>query len=206
MGSPLLHASFPITHAFFQFVVFSFLFSLLFPCFVMMIPFFLMILYCLQLPPFILSTVKGFAPFTPQLLLASSRCPSKTAHWPVGYLATPIALNVLVAPLLIHRQNGCLVSYHPLFSLLSLGSGLSLSLTYLYGMHQVVPAHSYFFWVRCHPSRTFLPKKFEREPHPLFLLTARPYPLIPLTRDSPPMYWLSTSRWCLGPCVCSTSV
>ena len=106
MGSPLLHASFPITHAFFQFVVFSFLFSLLFPCFVMMIPFFLMILYCLQLPPFILSTVKGFAPFTPQLLLASSRCPSKTAHWPVGYLATPIALNVLVAPLLIHRQNG----------------------------------------------------------------------------------------------------
>ena len=31
-----------------------------------------------------------------------------------------------------------------------------------------------------------------------FLPTARPHPLIPLTRGLPPMYWLGTSRWCLG--------
>ena len=34
---------------------------------------------------------------------------------------------------------------------------------------------------------------------PLFLPTTRPHPLIPLTCGPPPMYWLGTSRWCLGP-------
>ena len=92
----------------------------------------------------------------------------------------------------------CLVSYLPLFSLLSSELRLSLSLTYLYGMHQVVLAHSYFYWVKCHPSRTFLLKKFERESQnkPLFLLTAGPHLL---TRGPTLMYWLGTSRWCLGP-------
>ena len=33
----------------------------------------------------------------------------------------------------------------------------------------------------------------------LFLPTARPYPLNPLTCGPPPMYWLGASRWCLGP-------
>ena len=33
----------------------------------------------------------------------------------------------------------------------------------------------------------------------LFLPTTRPHPLIPLTCGPPPMYWLGTSRWCLGP-------
>ena len=33
----------------------------------------------------------------------------------------------------------------------------------------------------------------------LFLPTARPCPLIPLTHSPPPMYWLGTSMWCLGP-------
>ena len=28
-----------------------------------------------------------------------------------------------------------------------------------YGMHLVVPTHPYFFWVACHPSRTFPPKR-----------------------------------------------
>ena len=31
-------------------------------------------------------------------------------------------------------------------------------------MHLVIPAHLCFFWVVCHPSRTFPPKEFEREP------------------------------------------
>ena len=47
----------------------------------------------------------GFTIFTPQLLLAPYGCPSKIAYWPAGYLATTIALNMLVAPLLIPGQK-----------------------------------------------------------------------------------------------------
>ena len=111
MGSLLMHASIPITHAFFQFALLSFLFSLLFPCSTSIYfhdddTSFLMILYYSQLPPFILSAIKGFAAFTPQLLLAPCGCPSKTAHWPAGCPTTTITLNVLVAPFLIPKQNG----------------------------------------------------------------------------------------------------
>ena len=51
------------------------------------------------------------------------------------------------------------------------------------------------------PAGYFSLKKFEREPQnrPLFFPTARPYPLNTLTYCPPPMYWLGTSRWCLGP-------
>ena len=35
--------------------------------------------------------------------------------------------------------------------------------------------------------------------NPFFLPTARPHPLKPLTRGPPSMYWLGTSRRCLGP-------
>ena len=68
-------------------------------------------------------------------------------------------------------------------------------------MHQVVSAHTYFFWVSFHPSSKFLPKKLEWEPHnrPHFLPIAKPHPLKALTCDPPPMYWLGTSRWCSGP-------
>ena len=69
-----------------------------------------------------------------------------------------------------------------------------------YGMHLMVPTHPYFFWVVCHPSRTFPPKEPEREPHNRFSLlsTARSYPFLPLTHDSPLLYWLGTGWWCLG--------
>ena len=36
---------------------------------------------------------------------------------------------------------------------------LSLSLSIHHGIHLVVPTHPYFFWVACHPSRTFPPKE-----------------------------------------------
>ena len=68
-------------------------------------------------------------------------------------------------------------------------------------MYQVVLTHTYLFWVKFHPSRTFLPNKLERERknrHP-FLPTAKLHPLNTLTRGSPPMYWLGISRWCPGP-------
>ena len=67
-------------------------------------------------------------------------------------------------------------------------------------MHLMIPAHVYFFWLRCHPNRTFPPKEFKREPQnrlPL-LPTARPHPLIPLTRGPPPLYWLQVGgAWAL---------
>ena len=67
-------------------------------------------------------------------------------------------------------------------------------------MHLVVPTHHSIFWVVCHPSRTFPPKKFKQEPqNRLSLLPiARPYPLLSLTHDPPLQYWLGTSWWCLG--------
>jgi len=52
----------------------------------------------------------GFTIFTPQPLLAPYGCHSKTAHWPTDCLTTIIALNVLVAPLLISRENN--LSYY----------------------------------------------------------------------------------------------
>ena len=69
-------------------------------------------------------------------------------------------------------------------------------------MYQVVPAHNYFFWVRCHPSKIFSPQRsLSGNPKidPFFLPTTRSHPLNTLTRGLPPMYWLGTSRWCLGP-------
>jgi len=55
----------------------------------------------------------GFTIFTLQLLLAHYWFPSKTAHWPASYSATTITLNVLVATLLIPKQN-CLSYFLPL--------------------------------------------------------------------------------------------
>ena len=62
----------------------------------------------------ILFAMVRFTIFTPQLLLAPYRCPSRTAHWFAGCSTTTIALNVLVAPLSIPRQN-CLSYFLPLF-------------------------------------------------------------------------------------------
>ena len=54
-----------------------------------------------------------------------------------------------------------------------------LSLFIPHGMHLVVPTHPYFFWVACHPSRTFPPKEHEQDPQNRFFFfpTARPCPL-----------------------------
>ena len=60
----------------------------------------------------------------------------------------------------------------------------SLSLSFPHGIHLVVPTHPYFFWIACHPSRTFPPKGSKQEPHNRFfpLPTAKP---CPLTHDPP---------------------
>ena len=99
-----MHAFIPTTYVSLIFV-YSFLFSHFFLVLPLLLSFISSLFYCLQLPLFILSVIMGFTIFTPQLILAPSGCPSETAHWPTGYLATTIALNMLVAPLPILRQN-----------------------------------------------------------------------------------------------------
>ena len=67
-------------------------------------------------------------------------------------------------------------------------------------MHQVVPALTSFRWDVI-PTGRFSPKKFKWEPQnkpPSFSLPLE-HTLIPLTHGPPPMYWLGTSRWWLGP-------
>ena len=103
-----------------------------------------------------------------------------------------------------HSQTKLLVLFFTSLyvSLLSFGQGLRLSITYLYGMHQVVSAHNYFFWVRCHPNRTFPPQRsLSRNPKIdfFFLSTTRLHPLNTLTCGPPPIYWPGTSIWSLGP-------
>ena len=91
MGSLLMHASTPITPVFLGFLCLPFFFFLFFffalPLFLVMVP---SPFHCSQLWPFILPAMLGFTTFTPQPLLVWFGCPSKTAHWPVGYLATTI--------------------------------------------------------------------------------------------------------------------
>ena len=67
-------------------------------------------------------------------------------------------------------------------------------LTNSYGIHLVIPAHLSLFWVVCHLGRTFLPKELEREPQnrvPPLLPIVRLYPLLSLTHDPLPLYWLN---------------
>ena len=53
---------------------------------------FIVVVYCARLWPFILPIVTRFIIFTPQLLLAYCGCPSWTAHWYAGCLATTTTL------------------------------------------------------------------------------------------------------------------
>ena len=94
---------------------------------------------------------------------------------------------VLAVPLPITRQRRLFCSLVCRDTLTCYGVG-ALSLPIPYGIHLVVPTHSYFFWVICHLSRTFFPKELEQEPQNRFspIPTARPYPL---TSDS----WPTTS-------------
>ena len=102
--SLLMHVSIPTTYVSLIFV-YSFLFSHFFLVLPLLLSLISSLFYYLQLSLIILSVIMGFTIFTPQLLLAHSGCPFETTHWPTGYSATTIALNMLVAPLPIPRQN-----------------------------------------------------------------------------------------------------
>ena len=64
----------------------------------------------------------------------------------------------------------------------------ALSLFIPHGMHLVFLTHPYFFWVVCHPNRTFPPKELSKNPRIGFffpLPTTIPCPLLPLIHDLP---------------------
>ena len=131
-----------------------------------------------------LSAMVRFTIFTLQLLLALYGCPSETAHWPASCSDTTIALNVLVAPLPIPRQN-CLSCF--------------LCLFVFHYPHLDKDQASLL------PTSMECIKWFQRslsgnpKINPLFLPTTKPHPLNTLTHGPPPMYWLGTNRWCLSP-------
>ena len=82
------------------------------------------------------------------------------------------------------------------------------SLPIPHGMYLVIPTHSYFFWVVCHPSRTFPPKELEQKPQNRLspFPTAKPYPLLPLTHY-PQLPVLAKYKLVMsGLYACSTSV
>ena len=64
-----------------------------------------------------------------------------------------------------------------------------LSLSIPHGMHLVVPTHPYFFWVACHPSRTFPPKEPEQKPQNR-LFSFPHCQIMPFLLSDP---WLTTS-------------
>ena len=114
---------------------------------------------------------------------------------------------VLVVPCSIPRQKSfVLFSWslrhsHP-------DKGCVFSLTNSYGMHLEIPAHISLFWVVCHSSKTFSPKKLEQEsqnrlppsPHrqTILSLTSNPWPTTPV---------LAGYKWVVPePCACSTSI
>ena len=83
---------------------------------------------------------------------------------------------------------------------------LSLSLSIPHGMHLVVPTHPYFFWVTCHPSRTFPPKEPEQEPQDRFFSSPHcqimPSYLWPMTSPCPVLAGYRLVIY--GPCTCFT--
>ena len=156
-----MHAPIPITYASLIFCVF---FS--FPYFLSCSTFlcsFRRPLYCSQLPLLILSAMVGFAIFTPQLLLDPYGCPSKTTHQLVGCSTTTIARMCWLHHFPFLDKIACLVSYLPLFFTPIIWIRIKL-FYHLPLWHASSGLSLYFFWVRCHPNKTFLPNKFEREP------------------------------------------
>ena len=75
-------------------------------------------------------------------------------------------------------------------------------------MHLVIPTHLSLFWVVCHPSKTFPPKEFEREPQNMLSPSSHCQTIPSLTSDLWPTtpilaeYKLVVPK----PCACSTFV
>ena len=155
-----LHSQFSYFSLFIFSIFFVFYFSV-FQCFLLFLLLVVVVIYCARLRPFYTACHDKIYHFTYQLFLACYGCPSLATHWSTDCLATTTTLCQLRHIPFPNKGNfvlfSCLQQHpHP-------DKGWVFSLTNSYGMHLVILAHIFFFWVICHPSKTFPPKKLERE-------------------------------------------
>ena len=80
----------------------------------------------------------------------------------------------------------------------------ALSLSILNGMHLVIPAHPYFFWMTCHSSKTFPPKNLSKKTIIGFFFSLPITRPCPLTHDPPPLILARYRLVVPGSCVCFT--
>ena len=111
---------------------------------------------------------------------------------------------MLAAPFLVPGKNSTL--FFLLLTFLALPEWIraqaSLS-TYLYGTHQVVLALHLLLLGKISSQQCIFPKEASIGiPKYLFLPSTKPHPRNPLAVGPPFLYWLGTSGWCSGPCVC----
>ena len=117
------------------------------------------------------------------------------------YLPTTTGLSGCHSPLPDKRKLFCLFVCRDTLPYYGVGA---FSLPILHGMHLVVPTQFCFFWVICHPSRTFPLKESEQEPQNRFFPS-------PHRQTMLSYLWLMTSPCPVlagyrlvmsGPCVC----
>ena len=171
--------------------------------------------HCAQPMPFYIACYDGFYYFTSQLLLSGCEYPSQTTHQFVSCLAITTSLCYFAI-----TTSLCWLCHIPfpdkksvvLFSCSLWHShpdkGWAFSLTNSYGMHLVIPAHFSLFWVVCHSSKTFPPKKLEREPQNRLPPSPHHQTIPSLTSDPWPITLvLAGYKWMVPePYACSTSM
>ena len=118
-----------------------------------------------------------------------------TTYWSLVVQPPPFTCAGYAPPLCQTKKAILFVYLSWLFYPLQCVCSLSLSIPH--GMHLVVPTHPCFFWVACHPNKTFPPKEPEQEPQNRFFPSLHCQTMPPLTSDP----WPTTSYigwWCQG--------
>ena len=203
---PALH--FPTYLSLFLLLLFLFFFisCVFLPIFSILLHSPLFCLYCAYLRPFFyIAYNDGFLLFCPLTAFSQYKCPSQMTHRSVGcpaittYLCQPCHISFLDKRVsfcfLAHRGipiriRVSILSYYPLWHALSDSSSSS------------------FFWVVCHPNRTFPLKVLEQESQNSLSLSPHRQTIPSLTSDP----WLTNPilagyKWVVfEPCACSTSM
>ena len=149
------HITFSLVFFFYHLVFLSFLFplrvffSLFFstspPCFAFFLPPLLLLFIAI---PFYTVCHYGIHPFCPSTVFGFLWASLQDCHYPTSCSTITFVQSVLVAPLSISKQN-YLSCFLPL-SVSILPQWIRIVdflYTYSNGMHQVVLAHTYLFWV-----------------------------------------------------------
>ena len=110
-----------------------------------------------------------------------------TPYWSLVVQPPPLTCAGCAAPLYQTKKDILFVCLPWLFYPLQCVYSLSLSIPHC--MHLVVPTHPYFFWMACHPNRTFPPKKPEKKHKNRFFPSPHRQTMPSLTSDP----WPTTS-------------